>query len=122
RVSGISGSKAAHMAAVAPVLFPEMQRRGAKPGELVALLAASGAMSETIPPSLVLITIGSVTGISIAGLFTGGLLPALGAAITLVLISPLHSRPLHHSRLPLMPLPRLPKSAFAPPHPAPVPI
>ncbi|MBV8167839.1 MAG: TRAP transporter large permease subunit, partial [Alphaproteobacteria bacterium] len=72
-VSGISGSKAADMAAVAPVLFPEMQRRGAKPGELVALLSSSGAMSETIPPSLVLITIGSVTGVSIAGLFTGGL-------------------------------------------------
>ncbi len=31
-VSGISGSKAADMAAVAPVLFPEMRRRGAKPG------------------------------------------------------------------------------------------
>ena len=30
-VSGISGSKAADMAAVAPVLFPEMQARGAKP-------------------------------------------------------------------------------------------
>ena len=32
-VSGISGSKIADMAAIAPVLFPEMQKRGAKPGE-----------------------------------------------------------------------------------------
>src|SRR3984893_5322957 len=69
-VSGISGSKAADMAAVAPVLFPEMKARGAKPGDLVALLAATGAQTETIPPSLVLITIGSVTGVSIAALFT----------------------------------------------------
>ena len=61
-VSGISGSKAADMAAVAPVLFPEMKQRGARPGDLVALLAATGAQTETIPPSLVLITIGSVTG------------------------------------------------------------
>ena len=76
-VSGISGAKAADMAAVGPVLFPEMKKRGAKPGELVSLLAASGAMAETIPPSLVLITIGSVTGVSIAALFTGGLLPGL---------------------------------------------
>jgi len=91
-VSGISGSKAADMAAVAPVLFPEMKRRGAQPGELVALLAASGAMSETIPPSLVLITIGSVTGVSIAGLFTGGLLPALVAAIALVIVCRHRSR------------------------------
>jgi len=91
-VSGISGSKAADMAAVAPVLFPEMRRRGARPGELVALLSSSGAMSETIPPSLVLITIGSVTGVSIAGLFTGGLLPALIGALALVLVVSVRSR------------------------------
>jgi tripartite ATP-independent transporter DctM subunit len=82
-VSGISGSKAADMAAVAPVLFPEMQKRGAKPGDLVALLSATGAQTETIPPSLVLITIGSVTGVSIAALFTGGLLPGVVLAIML---------------------------------------
>ncbi len=76
-VSGISGAKAADMAAIAPALFPEMRKRGAKDGELVALLAATGAQTETVPPSLVLITIGSVTGVSIAALFTGGLLPAL---------------------------------------------
>src|SRR5260221_969053 len=91
-VSGISGSKAADMAAVAPVLFPEMRRRGAVPGELVALLSASGAMSETIPPSLVLITIGSVTGVSIAALFTGGLMPALVAALALVVVAGYRSR------------------------------
>ena len=82
-VSGISGSKAADMAAVAPVLFPEMKARGAKPGDLVALLSATGAQTETIPPSLVLITIGSVTGVSISALFTGGLLPGIVLAITL---------------------------------------
>ena len=91
-VSGISGSKAADMAAVAPVLFPEMRRRGAHPGELAALLASSSAMSETIPPSLVLITIGSVTNVSITALFTGGLLPAAVAAVALVVVSWYRSR------------------------------
>jgi len=88
-VSGISGSKAADMAAIAPALFPEMRQRGAKPGELVALLSAAGAQTETVPPSLVLITIGSVTGVSIAALFTGGLLPAfvLGAFLCVVVWS-----------------------------------
>jgi tripartite ATP-independent transporter DctM subunit len=85
-VSGISGSKAADMAAVAPVLFPEMSARGAPPGDLVALLAATGAQTETIPPSLVLITIGSVTGVSIAALFTGGLLPGLVLAAMLCFV------------------------------------
>ncbi len=82
-VSGISGSKAADMAAVAPVLFPEMEARGAVRGELVALLAATGAQTETIPPSLILITIGSVTSISISALFTGGLLPGLVVGLIL---------------------------------------
>lgn len=83
-VSGISGSKAADMAAVAPVLFPEMKKRGAKEGDLVALLSATGAQTETIPPSIVLITIGSVTGVSISALFTGGMLPGVILAIGLI--------------------------------------
>jgi len=86
-VSGISGAKAADMAAVAPVLFPEMKARGMKPGELVSLLAASGAMAETIPPSVVLIVIGSVASVSIAALFTGGLLPAAVLALTLAIVA-----------------------------------
>ena len=85
-VSGISGSKIADMAAIAPVLFPEMKKRGAKPGDLVALLATTGAQTETIPPSIVLITIGSVTGISIAALFTGGLLPAVVLGLCLCVV------------------------------------
>jgi tripartite ATP-independent transporter DctM subunit len=85
-VSGISGSKVADMAAVAPALFPEMQQRGARPGNLAALLSCTGAQTETIPPSIVLITIGSVTGVSIAALFTGGMLPgfALGLALAVI--------------------------------------
>jgi tripartite ATP-independent transporter DctM subunit len=75
------------MAAIAPVLFPEMRKRGMKDGELVSLLAASGAMSETIPPSIVLIAIASVTGVSIAALFTAGILPALVLALVLALVA-----------------------------------
>jgi tripartite ATP-independent transporter DctM subunit len=85
-ISGISGSKAADQAAIAPVLLPEMKRRGVHPGDLVAQLAASAAMSETIPPSLVLIIVGAVTGVSTAALFTGGLMPAGVAALALILL------------------------------------
>ena len=85
-ISGISGSKAADMAAVAPILFPEMKKRGEKPGELVALLSATGAQTETVPPSIVLITIGSVTGVSISALFTGGLLPGIVLAFALCVL------------------------------------
>jgi tripartite ATP-independent transporter DctM subunit len=85
-VSGISGAKAADMAAIAPALFPEMKARGADPGDLVSLLAATGAQTETVPPSLVLITIGSVTGVSIAALFAGGILPAVVLGVMLCLV------------------------------------
>lgn len=85
-VSGISGSKAADMAAVAPALFPEMKRHGSKPEDLVALLASTGAMTETIPPSLVMITIGAVCSVSISALFIGGLLPACVATLAIVAV------------------------------------
>lgn len=71
-VSGISGSKVSDMATVAPALFPEMKRRGYQPKELIALLATGAAMADTVPPSIVLIVLGSVAGVSIAGLFNAG--------------------------------------------------
>ncbi len=100
-VSGISGSKAADMAAVAPVLFPEMKRRGLNEGEMVSLLAASGAMAETIPPSLVLIAIASVTGVSISALFTGGLLPGVVLALALAVLARQRTREAPIARAPV---------------------
>jgi tripartite ATP-independent transporter DctM subunit len=85
-VSGISGSKAADMAAVSPILRPAATARDEDPGEFVSLMSSSGAMAETIPPSLVLITVGSVTGVSISALFAGGLIPAALGAIALGLL------------------------------------
>lgn len=76
-VSGISGSKVSDMAAVAPALFPEMKRRGHKPKEMIALLATGAAMADTVPPSIVLIVLGSVAGVSIAGLFNAGVVIAM---------------------------------------------
>lgn len=76
-VSGISGSKVSDMATVAPALFPEMKRRGHKPKEMIALLATGAAMADTVPPSIVLIVLGSVAGVSIAALFTSGFVVAM---------------------------------------------
>lgn len=99
-VSGISGSKAADMAAIAPALLPEMRKRGADMGDQVALMAAAAALSETIPPSIVLIGLGSVTGVSIAALFAGGILPAVVLAIVLAAVIYFRSR---KSSAPLVP-------------------
>ena len=86
-VSGISGSKVSDMATVAPALFPEMKRRGNKSSEMVALLATGAAMADTVPPSIVLIVLGSVAGVSIAGLFQSGFVVATVLLVTLLVLA-----------------------------------
>ncbi|WP_018633849.1 TRAP transporter large permease [Neomegalonema perideroedes] len=86
-VSGISGSKVSDMATVAPALFPEMRRRGHSPPEMTAMLATGAAMADTVPPSIVLIVLGSVAGISIAGLFTSGFAIAMVLLLVLAVLA-----------------------------------
>ena len=86
-VSGISGSKVSDMATVAPALFPEMKRRGHKPREMIALLATGAAMADTVPPSIVLIVLGSVAGVSIAGLFNSGVVVAMVLLVALAALA-----------------------------------
>ncbi|MBA3519915.1 MAG: TRAP transporter large permease subunit [Rhizobiales bacterium] len=86
-VSGISGSKVSDMATVAPALFPEMKRRGHTPREMTALLATGAAMADTVPPSIVLIVLGSVAGVSIAGLFTSGFVIAMVLLLVLAILA-----------------------------------
>src|SRR6266571_8125221 len=81
--SGISGSKMADVAAVGSVLVPAARKSGQKPGDAVALLAASAVMAETIPPCVNLIILGFVTNLSIGGLFMAGLLPSAIMALAL---------------------------------------
>jgi tripartite ATP-independent transporter DctM subunit len=83
--SGISGSKMADVAAVGSVLVPAARKSGQKPGDAVALLAASAIMAETIPPCVNLIILGFVANLSIGGLFVAGLLPSALMAGALIL-------------------------------------
>lgn len=91
-VSGISGSKVSDMATVAPALFPEMKRRGHKPSEMIALLSTGAAMADTVPPSIVLIVLGSVAGVSIAALFTSGFAIAIVLLIALCALARFKAR------------------------------
>ena len=91
-VSGISGSKVSDMATVAPALFPEMKRRGHKPREMIALLATGAAMADTVPPSIVLIVLGSVAGVSIAGLFQSGFAIAMVLLLALLVLARFKAR------------------------------
>jgi tripartite ATP-independent transporter DctM subunit len=103
-VSGISGSKVSDMATVAPALFPAMERRGNKPEEMVALLATGAVMADTVPPSIVLIVLGSVAGLSIASLFVSGFVIAFVLLLALAIVARLRGggdRSEHEKRAPL---------------------
>jgi tripartite ATP-independent transporter DctM subunit len=75
-VSGLSGSKPADVAAVGTVMRDQLaERHGA--GEGAAVLAAAAVMGETVPPSIAMLIVGSITNVSVAAMFIGGFIPAL---------------------------------------------
>lgn len=81
--SGLSGSKSADIAAVGGPLLDITDEQGYERSEGAALLAASAAMGETIPPSIALLVLGSLTTLSIGALFVAGIVPALLMAAVL---------------------------------------
>jgi tripartite ATP-independent transporter DctM subunit len=99
-VSGISGSKIADVVAVGSVLRRELKKQGYRPEQGAAVLASSAAMSETIPPSLAMLVLGSVAPISIGTLFIAGLLPAAVIALLLMLLNYVLSRRGNMARVP----------------------
>jgi tripartite ATP-independent transporter DctM subunit len=84
-VSGLSGSKPADVAAVGTVMRDELsERHGAAEG--AAVLAASAVMGETVPPSIAMLIVGSITNVSLGAMFIGGLIPAAVMALCLMLL------------------------------------
>jgi C4-dicarboxylate transporter DctM subunit len=73
---GISGSSSADAAAIGKVTLPTLREQGYPLPFSVALLATAGATGTLIPPTNDLILIGIVGNMSIAGLFSAGILPA----------------------------------------------
>ncbi len=82
-VSGLSGSKPADVAAVGTVMRDKLsERHGADEG--AAVLAASAIMGETVPPSIAMLIVGSITSVSVGAMFIGGLVPAAVMAACLM--------------------------------------
>ncbi len=84
--SGVCGSASADTAAIGSTTMPEMLKRKYPREFATALLAASGGTSSIVPPSIDLIIIGVVSGISIGGLFAAGILPGVFNGIALMLL------------------------------------
>lgn len=96
-VSGLSGSKPADVAAVGTVMRDELtERHGAAEG--AAVLAASAVMGETVPPSIAMLIVGSITNVSLGAMFIGGIIPAAVMAVCLMVM--IYVRAGSASRLP----------------------
>ena len=96
--SGISGAKAADMAAIGIPMNHSLRRQGYDPAEAAAVLASSAAMGESIPPSIAILALGSVTSVSTGALFIAGLIPA--ATIAACLMAVVYLRALRSGRRP----------------------
>jgi tripartite ATP-independent transporter DctM subunit len=75
--SGVSGSSTADSAAMGSILIPSMKENGYKAGYAAAITATSSTIGPIIPPSMTMIIYGSMAGVSIGGLFLGGIIPGI---------------------------------------------
>jgi tripartite ATP-independent transporter DctM subunit len=90
--SGVSGVKAADVATIGGIMKRPMREHGYPSTEFVAVLAASAAMAETVPPSVAMLLLGSVTTISVGALFVAGFFPAAILAVALLVAVAMRSR------------------------------
>ena len=76
-VAGVSGSAVADASAVSSVVIPTMLKRGYDKAFAASINGAAAVIGPIIPPSIPMIFIGVISGISIGKLFLGGVVPGL---------------------------------------------
>jgi tripartite ATP-independent transporter DctM subunit len=99
-VSGLSGAKTADVAAVGSVMCDMLRRQGYSLEQTAAVLAASAVMGETVPPSIAMLVLGSVTTLSVGALFIAGLIPAVVVAVCLMVLIYVQARQAQAPRAP----------------------
>ncbi|MBD3306415.1 TRAP transporter large permease subunit [candidate division KSB3 bacterium] len=85
--AGLTGSAVADTAAIGTMLIPTMRKTGYSASFAAAITASSSCIGPIIPPSTIMVIYGSFMGVSIAGLFAGGLIPGLLMAPALMLLT-----------------------------------
>jgi len=82
-MAGVSGSAVADASAVSSVLLPTMKERGYDKPFSASINAAAAVIGPIIPPSIPMVFIGVISGISIGKLFLGGVIPGLMMGVVL---------------------------------------
>lgn len=75
--SGITGVALGDIAALGKVFIPSMAKNGYSPAYAAAVTASSSIIGPMVPPSLIVVIYGSITGVSIGALFAACVVPGL---------------------------------------------
>ena len=97
--TGIVGATVVTMGLIS---LPTMLRRGYSPQIATGVIASSGTLGQIIPPSVVLVLLGSVLNISVGDLFTSALLPGVTLVILYIIYITIISV-IYPKRVPAMP-------------------
>lgn len=111
-MAAISGSALADLAAIGSMMIPAMKREGYSPAFCVAVTACAAMVAPIIPPSVIAVIYGSVTGVSIGALFLGGAIPGVVAGFVLMGITWLLAPRAGGRPLPRAPLPEAVRATF----------
>ena len=85
-LAGMSGSALSDAALTTRVFVPYMEQKGYPRAYAAAITAASATIGPIIPPSVIMILIGAVNGLSVGRLFVAGFLPGLLMGLMLGII------------------------------------
>ncbi len=83
--AAISGSSVATTAAIGGLMIPEMEKRGYPKDYSAAVQAVGGTLGIVIPPSIVFVIYGNITGVSVSKLLASGILPGIIVGVSLCL-------------------------------------
>lgn len=81
--AAISGSSVATTAAIGGLMIPEMEKRGYPKDYSAAVQAIGGTLGIVIPPSIVFVIYGNITGVSVSKLLAAGILPGIIVGVAL---------------------------------------
>lgn len=86
-MAGFSGSATADAVSVGAIMIPAMVEDGYSPEFAAGVTAASACIGPIIPPSIIMVLYGGITGISIGKLFLAGIIPGILIGLSQMLIT-----------------------------------
>jgi C4-dicarboxylate transporter DctM subunit len=97
--AGISGTATADTASIGSVLIPSMVRENYDPSFSAAVTAASSTLGPVIPPSVIMVALGALVGVSVGGLFLAGVVPGVLGGVLMLVVSYLISKRRGHGKM-----------------------